>query len=198
LASKIAQYDQGEIIFSQGDRANHVFYLGKGRIRLSVISHVGKQAVVGIVPAGDFFGLWCLGGYPLRMATATAMEPCTAHVVTKPEMIRMLHEGHVFSDQLIASILSRHIRDAQNIVNLFFNSKEKRLIRTLLLLSAYGKQSGAEIWLPKISQEVLAEMIGATRTRVNFFMNKFRRLGLIDYNGDLKIRRPLLSVLLHS
>jgi CRP-like cAMP-binding protein len=173
-------------------------YIQKGGVKLSVISTTGKEAVVAILGPGDFFGEGCLAGQTVRMGTATAVTPSTVLVIDKNEMIRVLHEQHTLSDRFISYMLQRNIRIEEDLVDQLFNSSEKRLARTLLLLARYGKQDQPHRMLPKISQETLAEMIGTTRSRVNFFMNKFRKLGFIKYNGGLQVNNSLLSVVLHD
>jgi CRP/FNR family transcriptional regulator, cyclic AMP receptor protein len=198
-ARKIVTYAPADVIFSQGDACGSVMYLHDGRVRLSVLSHAGKEAVVAVLGAGDFFGEGALADQPLRIATATAMTKATVLVIEKPEMIRVLHEQHAFSDRFIAHMLARNIRVEADLVDQLFNSSEKRLARTLLLLGRYGKQDSHERVLPKVSQETLAKMVGTTRSRVNFFMNKFKRLGFVDYNGgDITIHSSLVSVVLHD
>ena len=173
-------------------------YIHTGAVKPSVLSKTGKEAVVAMLGPGDFLGEGCLAGQPLRMATATAMAPSRVLVVRKDAMIRLLHKQHAFSDRFITHMLARNIRIEEDLVDHLFNSSEKRLARTLLLVARYGKQDKPARVLPKLSQEVLAEMIGTTRSRVNFFMNKFRKLGFIEYNGGLKINSSLLSVVLHD
>jgi CRP-like cAMP-binding protein len=194
----VSEFKRKDIIFSQGDSGKTVLYVQKGAIRLSVVNERGKEAVVAILGQGDFFGEGCLAGQPLRIATATAVIATTVMSIEKKEMSRVLHAEHEFSDRFIAHMLSRNIRVEEDLVDQLFNSTEKRLARTLLLLARYGKEGKPEKVLPKISQEVLAEMVGTTRSRVNFFMNKFRRLGLIQYNGALEVNSSLLSVVLHE
>jgi CRP/FNR family cyclic AMP-dependent transcriptional regulator len=167
-------------------------------VKLSVVSETGKEAVVGVLGAGDFLGEGALAGQPIRLATATAMAASRVLVVPKRQMIRLLHQQHALSDRFIAHMLARNIRLEEDLVDQLFNASEKRLARTLLLLARYGKPDGPRHVLPRISQEVLAEMVGTTRSRVNFFMNKFRKLGFIEYNGSLKVHRALLSVVLHD
>ncbi len=175
-----------------------MFYIQRGRVKLSVISGTGKEAVVAMLGAGDFFGEGCLTGQPVRMATATAMVPTTVYRIPKEEMVLMLHQEQDFSDNFIHHVLARSIRVEEDLIDQLFNSSEKRLARTLLLLARYGRDDSPAGVLPRLSQETLAEMIGSTRSRVNFFMNKFRKLGLIEYNGRLKINSSLLSVVLHD
>jgi CRP/FNR family cyclic AMP-dependent transcriptional regulator len=198
VATQVADYDTGARIFAQGDAAASVMYLSRGRLRLSVVSRTGKEAVVAMLEPGTFFGEGCLAGQVKRMATATALAACTVVTIDKDEMARQLHARPAFSDRFLTHMLVRNIRIEEDLVDQLFNSSEKRLARTLLLLAQYGDQSPAERVLPKVSQEVLAEMIGTTRSRVNFFMNKFRKLGFIEYNGGLKIHSSLLSVVLHD
>lgn len=194
---RVVQYKKGAVIFSQGDPGADVRYLQKGAVKLSVLSRIGKEAVVAMLAPGDFFGEGALAGQPRRIGTATAVTPCSILVIEKDAMARMLHEEPSFSDRFISYMLSRNIRIEADLVDQLFNSSEKRLARTLLLLARYGGENPSRP-LPKISQETLAEMIGATRSRVNFFMNKFRKLGLIEYNGGLKVKSALLSVVLHD
>jgi CRP/FNR family cyclic AMP-dependent transcriptional regulator len=198
VARKVSEFRRGETIFSQGDLGKNVLYIQSGGVKLSVVNETGKEAVVAILGPGDFFGEGCLAGQPIRMGTATAITPTTALVIEKNEMIRVLHAEHEFSDRFIAYMLVRNIRVEQDLIDQLFNSSEKRLARTLLLLARYGKQDHPQRLLPKVSQETLAEMIGTTRSRVNFFMNKFRKLGFIKYNGGLQINSSLLSVVLHE
>jgi CRP-like cAMP-binding protein len=197
-ARKVATYQPSDVIFAQGDPCLSVMYIHTGAVKLSVLSKTGKEAVVAMLGPGDFLGEGCLAGQPLRMATATAMAPSRVLVVQKDAMIRLLHKQHAFSDRFIAHMLARNIRIEEDLVDHLFNSSEKRLARTLLLVARYGKRDTPARALPKLSQEVLAEMIGTTRSRVNFFMNKFRKLGFIEYNGGLKINSSLLSVVLHD
>ena len=199
LGRKVAKFARKESIFAQGDAAKHVMYIQEGGVKLSVVNQVGKEAVVAILGPGDFFGEACLGGQSLCMATATPIAPTTALVIDKKEMIRVLHEEHEFSDRFIAYMLARNIRVEEDLIDQLFNSSEKRLARTLLLLARYGAPGDPRKSLPKVSQETLAEMIGTTRSRVNFFMNKFRNLGFIHYtNRKIHIDNSLLSVVLHD
>jgi len=197
-ARKFVTYGRADVIFSQGDPCGAVMYLQQGRVKLSVLSHTGKEAVVAVLGPGDFFGEGALADQPVRIGTATAMMESTVLVIDKDEMIRVLHEQHAFSDRFIAHMLARNIRVEADLVDQLFNSSEKRLARTLLLLARYGKEGGHERVLPKVSQETLAEIVGTTRSRVNFFMNKFKKLGFIDYNGDIRIHSSLVSVVLHD
>jgi CRP/FNR family transcriptional regulator, cyclic AMP receptor protein len=173
-------------------------YIQGGGVKLSVVSKLGKEAVVALLGPGDFFGEGCLAGLPFRMGIATAITPATVLVIEKKEMIRVLHEEHKLSDRFIAYLLTRSIRVEEDLVDQLFNSIEKRLARTLLVLARYSKQDHPQQMLPKISQETLAEMVGTTRSRINLFMNKFRKLGFIDYNGTIEIHNSLLSVVLHE
>ena len=198
VARKVTEFQKKQIIFSQGDVCKDVLYIQQGGVRLSVVNEAGKEAVVAVLGPGDFFGEGCLAGQPIRIGTATAIAPTTALVIEKKEMIRVLHDEHAFSDRFITYMLSRNIRIEEDLVDQLFNSSEKRLARTLLLLARYGTEDRPQRVLPKVSQETLAEMVGTTRSRVNFFMNKFRKLGFIKYNGGLQINTSLLSVVLHD
>ncbi|MGA8869518.1 MAG: Crp/Fnr family transcriptional regulator [Candidatus Acidiferrales bacterium] len=198
VARKVAAFKKKETIFSQGDQGKQVLYVQKGGVRLSVVNETGKEAVVGVLGPGDFFGEGCLAGQSLRIGTATAIAPTTTLVIEKEEMIRVLHSEHEFSDRFITYMLSRNIRIEEDLVDQLFNSSEKRLARTLLLLAQYGKEDKPQKVLARISQEMLAETVGTTRSRVNFFMNKFRKLGFIEYNGEIHINTSLLSVVLHD
>ena len=198
VAGKVAEYQRSEKAYSQGDPATSVMYIQKGGIKLSVVNEVGKKAVVAMLGPGDFFGEGGMAGQPVRMGTATAITPTTLLVIEKEEMVRVLHAERAFSDLFVTYVLARVIRIEQDLVDQLFNSSEKRLARTLLLLTRYGMQDKPETMLPKISQGTLAEMIGATRSRVNFFMNKFRKLGFIGYDGGLHINPSLLTVVLHE
>ena len=191
------QYGPGETIFAQGDAATSVMYVAEGTVRLSVLSHTGKEAVIAILEGGHFFGEGCLVGQAYRMATATAMALCTILIVEKQDMTRQLHSRPSFAAQFLTHMLTRNIRIEEDLIDQLFNSSEKRLARTLLLLARYG-EANPQRALPKISQETLAEMIGSTRSRVNFFMNKFRKLGLIEYNGGLTVNSSLLTIVLHD
>jgi CRP/FNR family cyclic AMP-dependent transcriptional regulator len=198
IARKIVEYRKSQKIYSQGDPAKNILYIQNGGIKLSVVNEVGKEAIVAILAPGDFFGEGCLAAQSVRMGTATAITPTTLLVIEKNEMIRVLHAEHAFSDRFVSYMLSRNIRIEEDLVDQLFNSSEKRLARTLLLLARYGKENQPEKVIAKISQETLAEMIGTTRSRVNFFMNKFRKLGFIKYNGGLHVDSSLLSVVLHE
>jgi CRP-like cAMP-binding protein len=198
VAKTISRYRRGTVIFAQGDPATSVMYLQTGGVKLSVISKAGKEAVVAMLGAGDFFGEGSLAGQLVRMGTASAIVDTDALVIEKSRMLRMLHNEPDMSDRFITHMLARNIRIEEDLIDQLFNSSEKRLARTLLLLARYGKQNKPQRVLPKVSQEVLAEMIGTTRSRVNFFMNRFRKLGFIEYNGEIKINNSLLSVVLHD
>ena len=198
VARTIAQYRRSQKIYSQGDSAKHVMYIQKGGVKLSVVSAAGKEAIVALLGPGDFFGEGCLSGLPFRMGAATAITPTTVLIIEKNAMIRVLHKEHKLSDRFIAYLLTRNIRVEEDLVDQLFNSTEKRLARTLLLLARYGKEDQPQKMLPKVSQEALAEIVGTTRSRVNVFMNKFRKLGFIHYNGGLKVHDSLLSVILHE
>jgi len=198
VSRRVVRFARGAVAFAQGAQANSVFYIQDGGVKLSVLSSAGKEAVVGMLGPGDFFGEGCLAGQPLRMGTAVAVLPTTVLRIPKREMIRTLHEQPAFSDRFIAHMLVRNIRIEEDLVDQLFNSSEKRLARTLLLLARYGREDTPHRVLPKLSQETLAEMVGTTRSRVNFFMNKFRKLGFIEYNGGLKINSSLLSVVPHE
>jgi CRP/FNR family transcriptional regulator, cyclic AMP receptor protein len=198
LERTIKEYNKAALVYSQGDSAKHVMYLQEGSVKLSVVSEGGKEAVVAILGPGDFFGEGCMAGQPVRMGTATAISPSTVLLIAKTEMFKVLHEQHDLSDRFIHFMLSRNIRIEEDLVDQLFNSSEKRLARTLLLLARYGKDDQPHAVLHDISQETLAEMIGTTRSRVNFFMNKFKKLGFIKYNGGIQINTSLLSVVLHE
>jgi CRP/FNR family cyclic AMP-dependent transcriptional regulator len=198
VARRVKEFRRGETIFAQGDSAENVLYIQHGGVKLSVVNESGKEAVVAILGPGDFFGEACLASHTIRMGTATAITPSTLLVIEKNEMIRVLHEEHGFSDRFIKYMLGRNIRVEEDLIDQLFNSSEKRLARALLLLARYGAQEQPRKVLPKVSQEMLADMIGTTRSRVNFFMNKFRKLGFIEYNGELKINSALLTVVLHD
>jgi CRP/FNR family cyclic AMP-dependent transcriptional regulator len=191
-------YPKGSVIYSQGSPASDVFYIQRGGVKLTVVSAAGKEAVIGMIGAGEFFGEGCLAGQTLHMGSAAALVSAKVYRIPKKQMSRMLQQEERFSDYFITHVLARSIRIEEDLVDQLFNSSEKRLARTLLLLARYGTEDTLAGPLPRISQETLAEMIGSTRTRVNFFMNKFRKLGLIEYNGSLIIRSSLLSVVLHD
>jgi CRP/FNR family cyclic AMP-dependent transcriptional regulator len=198
MSRKVAAYPPATTIFAQGDPSDTILYIQQGSVKLSVVSQTGKEAVVGVLGAGEFFGEGALAGQPVRLATATSMTASRILVVPKRHMIRLLHQQHALADRFIAHMLARNSRLEEDLVDQLFNASEKRLARTLLLLARYGKPEGPRRVLPKISQEVLAEMVGTTRSRVNFFMNKFRKLGFIDYNDGLEVHNALLSVVLHD
>ena len=198
LGRKVDKFPAKQTVFSQGDPATNVMYIQEGGVKLTVVNETGKEAVVAMLGPGDFFGEGCLAGQSICIATATAISPTTVLVIEKNEMTRVLHEQHELSDRFIAYVLSRNIRVEEDLVDQLFNSTEKRLARTLLLLARYGAQGHPQSVIPKVSQEMLAEMIGTTRTRVNFFMNKFKKLGFIRYNGEIHVNNSLLSVVLHD
>src|SRR6202047_3333441 len=195
---KVIEYSRGESIYSQGEAAETVMYVQKGGVKFSVVNGSGKEAVVAMFGPSDFFGEGCMAGQTIRMGTATAVTPTTLLVIQKAEFVRVLHTEHDLSDHFISYMLAHNIRVEEDLMDQLYNSSEKRLARTLLLLARYGKQDQPDRVLPKVSQETLAEMIGTTRSRVNFFMNKFRKLGFIEYNGKIKVNKSLLSVVLHE
>jgi CRP/FNR family cyclic AMP-dependent transcriptional regulator len=198
LGRKVGRFQRKETVFAQGDPATNVMYIQEGGVKLSVVNTSGREAVIAILGPGDFFGEGCLAGQAVTMATATTVAPTVVLVIDKDEMIRVLHGEHEFSDRFIAYMLTRNIRVEEDLIDQLFNSSEKRLARTLLLLARYGSPGDPQKVLPKVSQEMLAEMIGTTRSRVNFFMNKFRKLGFIQYNGSIHVNNSLLSVVLHD
>jgi CRP/FNR family cyclic AMP-dependent transcriptional regulator len=199
LGRTIVDLKKKQTIFSQGDPADAVFYIQRGKVRLSVISSGGKEATIALLGAGDFLGEECIAGsQTLRVASAEAISEGAVLKIERNEMARVLHEQHALTDIFVAYLLSRNLRVQEDLVDQLFNSSEKRLARTLLLLAQFGKEGAQDTVIPKISQEVLAEMVGTTRARVNFFMNRFRRLGFIEYNGKLLVHRSLLSVVLHD
>jgi CRP/FNR family transcriptional regulator, cyclic AMP receptor protein len=198
IARKIVAYRRTDVIFTQGDLCESVLYIQKGGVKLSVLSKTGREAVVAMLGPGDFFGEGCLAGQPVRMGSATAITDSIILLVDKDQMVRLLHKQHALSDRFIAHMLARNIRTEEDLIDHLFNSSEKRLARTLLLLARYGKQDTPVRAVPKISQETLAEMVGTTRSRVNFFMKKFQRLGFIDYQDGLKVNNALLTVVLHD
>jgi CRP/FNR family cyclic AMP-dependent transcriptional regulator len=193
-----SEYEAGTTVFAQGDPATSVMFVEQGTVRLSVLSHTGKEAVIAVLDVGQFFGEGCLVGQLQRMATASAMAACTIVIVEKKEMVRQLHAQPAFADRFLTHMLTRNIRVEEDLIDQLFNSSEKRLARTLLLLARYGEPEVSHRALPRVSQETLAEMVGTTRSRVNFFMNKFRKLGFIEYNGGLKINNSLLSVVMRD
>ena len=200
LAKTILQYGRDEVIFTQGDASEHVLYVQSGGVKLSVVSKRGKEAVVAMLGPGDFFGEGCLAGQPIRMGSATSITPSAILRVEKAQMVRLLHRQHEMSDRFIAHMLTRNIRIEEDLIDQLFNSSEKRLARTLLLLARYGKEDKPIRTVPRVSQETLAEIVGTTRSRVNFFLNKFKKLGFIEYDGErpIKVNKSLLSVVLHD
>jgi CRP-like cAMP-binding protein len=194
----ISEYPKNHVVYQQGDPADSVFYLQKGKAKVTVISKQGKEAVVAILGASDFFGEGCLAGQTLRLATVATLEPCAITRMPKVEIIRVIHKEPAFAELFISHLLARNSRVEEDLVDQLFNSSEKRLARTLLLLANFGKEGEPEPVLAKISQETLAEMVGTTRSRVSFFMNRFRKLGLINYNGQIEVHRSLLNVVLHE
>lgn len=197
-AKTVHQFRDKQAVFSQGDPADAIFYVQKGRVKLTVVSKRGKEAVIAVLQQGDFFGEGCLAAQPLRISSAAAMQGLTVTRLEKQTTVRLLHEEPEFAEMFIAHLLSRNIRIEEDLVDQLFNSSEKRLARLLLLLAYYGKDSKPETVLPKMSQETLAEMIGTTRSRVSYFMNRFRKMGFIDYNGSLHVHSALLTVILRD
>jgi CRP/FNR family transcriptional regulator, cyclic AMP receptor protein len=198
IKRKIVNYRQGQRIFSQGDGSTSVLFLQSGSVKIAVTSSTGKEAVIALLQPGDFFGEGCIAGQPLRVATATAMTPASVLEIEQREMTRVLHEEHEFSDRFVAHMLKRNVRVEEDLVDQLFNSSEKRLARALLLIARYGNEKKPEKIVARVSQETLAEMIGTTRSRVSYFMNKFRKLGFIKYNGGLHVNDSLLRVILHD
>src|SRR5580692_7255817 len=198
VARKVMDYHRGESIYSQGESASTVMYIQKGGVKLSVVNGSGKEAVVAMFGPTDFFGEGCMAGQTVRMGTATAVTPTTVLIIEKDELLHVLHTEQELSDHFIRYMLAHNIRVEEDLVDQLFNSSEKRLARTLLLLARYGKTDQPVRILPKVSQETLASMVGTTRSRVNFFMNKFRKLGFIEYNGKIKVNKSLLTVVLHE
>jgi CRP/FNR family cyclic AMP-dependent transcriptional regulator len=198
LGRRVAKFPEKVTVFAQGDPAKTVMYVQEGGVKVSVVNGTGKEAVLAILGPGDFLGEGCLAGQAIRMATATTISPTNVLVIEKNEVIRVLHEQHEFSDRFITYMLARNTRVEEDLIDQLFNSSEKRLARTLLLLARYGAEDQPQKVIPKVSQEMLAEMIGTTRPRVNFFMNKFRKLGFIQYDGEIKVNKSLLSVVLHE
>src|SRR5580700_2454389 len=194
----IAAFPKKQTIFAQGDSSDAVFYIQEGKVKLTVLSSAGKEATIGILNEGDFFGEGCLAGQPLRMCSATAMTDCSLMRIDKKSMMEVIHRERAFSEMFVAYLLTRNIRYEEDLVDHLFNSSEKRLARILLLLAHFGKDGKPEVAIPKISQETLAEMVGTTRSRVNFFMNRFRKLGFVRYNGELEVHSSLLNVVLHD
>jgi CRP/FNR family cyclic AMP-dependent transcriptional regulator len=197
---KIDAFPKKRTIFAQGDSGDAVFHIKDGKVKLTVVSKIGKEATIGILNKGDFFGEGCLTGQPLRLCSATAMTDCSVMRIDKKSMVEVLHREHAFSDMFVAYLLTRNIRYEEDLVDQLFNSSEKRLARILLLLAHFGKDGKPETLIPKMSQETLAEMIGTTRSRVSFFMNRFRKLGFIDYDGGsgLQVHSSLLNIVLHD
>jgi len=200
ISRAVAKYARSAVVFSQGDPATQVYYLQQGSIKLSVLSRTGKEAVVAMLVPGDFFGEGCLGGQPRRMSTASALTASTVLTVEKARMVELLHEQSSLADRFLLHMLARNIRIEEDLVDQLFNSSEKRLARALLLLARYGKERKPVRTVPKISQDTLADIVGTTRSRVNFFLNKFKKMGFIEYTGNLpiKINNSLLSVVLHD
>ena len=199
LGRRTVQFETGENLFSQGDPADSVFYLQKGRAKLSVVSTTGKEATITLLATHDFVGEEALAGVPgLRLATATTITACSALKIMRDEMVRVMHEEHAFSDLFLSFLLARSMRIQADLVDQLFNSSEKRLARILLLMAEFGKPGEPETLIPHVTQETLAEMIGTTRSRVSFFMNRFRELGFIDYNGRIRVHKSLLNVILHD
>jgi CRP/FNR family cyclic AMP-dependent transcriptional regulator len=200
LSKTVVRYARDESIFAQGDASDHVLYVQSGGVKLSVLSKRGKEAVIAMLGPGDFFGEGCLAGQPVRMGSAMAITPSAILRVEKAQMVRLLHRQREMSNRFIAHLLTRNIRIEEDLIDQLFNSSEKRLARTLLLLARYGKEDKPIRTIPRMSQETLAEMVGTTRSRVNFFLNKFKKLGFIEYDGKhpLKVNKSLLSVVLHD
>jgi CRP/FNR family cyclic AMP-dependent transcriptional regulator len=198
VGRKIAVFSQKQIIFVQGDPCDAVFYIQKGQVKITVLSKTGKEATIGIMDEGSFFGESCLTGAPFRLCSATALTDCSVMRIEKKAMMEVLHREHAFSDMFVAYMLTRNIRYEEDLVDQLFNSSEKRLARILLLLAHFGKDGKPEVAIPKISQETLAEMVGTTRSRVSFFMNRFRKLGFVQYNGKLEVHSSLLNIVLHD
>jgi CRP/FNR family cyclic AMP-dependent transcriptional regulator len=194
----ITTFRRKQTIFAQGDSADAVFYIQKGKARLSVVSKTGKEAIIGILNEGDFFGEGCLAGQALRMCSAVAMSDCTVMRINRKSMMEVIHRERAFADMFVAYLLTRNMRYEEDLVDQLFNSSEKRLARVLLLLARFGKDGKPEVAIPKISQETLAEMVGTTRGRVNFFMNRFKKLGFVRYNGELVVHSALLNVVLYE
>jgi CRP-like cAMP-binding protein len=197
---KIVAFAKKEAIFAQGDRSDDVFYIQKGKVKLTVVSEIGKEATIGILNEGDFFGEGCLAGQTLRLCSASAMTDCSVMQIDKKPMMEVLHREHEFSDMFVAYLLTRNIRYQEDLVDQLFNSSEKRLARLLLLLARFGKDGKPQVAIPKLSQETLAEMVGTSRPRVSFFMNRFRKLGFIDYHAGeaLQVHSSLLNVVLYD
>ena len=195
---RLLEFSKKTSIFTQGEPADAIFYLQKGKVKLSVVSQQGKEAIIGLLAAGDFFGEGSIAGQPLRMSTALAMTDCSVIRIEKKAMMQVLHQQHAMSDMFVAYLLARNIRYEEDLVDQLFNSSEKRLARILLLLARFGKEGTPEPVIPAITQETLAEMVGTTRSRVNYFLNRFRKLGFIKYNGEMEVHSSLLNVVLHD
>ena len=195
---RLLEFSKKTSIFTHGEHADAIFYLQKGKVKLSVVSQQGKEAVIGLLTPGDFFGEGSIAGQPLRMSTALAMSDCSVFRIEKKARMQVLHQQHAMSDMFVAYLLARNIRYEEDLVDQLFNSSEKRLARILLLLARFGKEGVPEQVIPAITQETLAEMVGTTRSRVNFFLNRFRKLGFIKYNGEMEIHSSLLNVVLHD
>ena len=197
---KVLVFPKKQAIFGQGDPSDAVFYIQQGKVKLTVVSKTGKEATIGILKEGDFFGEACLTGQPLRLCSATALTDCSVMRVGKKTMVEVLHEEHAMSDLFVAYLLTRNIRSEEDLVDQLFNSSEKRLARVLLMLAHFGKEEEPQPVIPKISQETLAQMVGTTRSRINFFMNRFKKLGLIAYDGKsaLQVHGSLMNVILHD
>jgi CRP/FNR family cyclic AMP-dependent transcriptional regulator len=199
VGRRLLHLEKKQILFTQGEAANEIFYVQKGRLKLTVVSKRGKEATIALLASGEFVGEACIAAaQPLRQATATAITECEVLRITRRDMLRVLHEQHAFSDVFVSFLLARNARIQEDLVDQLFNSSEKRLARILLLLAQFGKEGKPEKVIPKISQETLAEMIGTTRSRVSFFMNRFRKMGFIKYNGTMQIHSSLLNVILHD
>ncbi|MGA7792646.1 MAG: Crp/Fnr family transcriptional regulator [Candidatus Acidiferrales bacterium] len=198
IVAKIRDYRENEVIYSQGDPAKNVLFIRKGSVKRTVVSRSGKEAVVGILGRGDFIGTWCLSNHPVRIATVTAILPTSVLMISRRDMIRALHADHILSDRFVSYLIARTVRIEENLIDQLFNTSEKRLARVLMQLTHYGQHQKFETVMPKVSQQLLAEMIGTTRQQVSTLMNKFRRLGFIDYNGELKIHHSLLHLTLRD
>jgi len=198
VAKKVVQLQRSQQAYAQGDPATSVMYIQEGKVKLSVVNEVGKEAIVAILGPADFFGEGCLAGQSVRMGTATALIPTTLSVIQKNDMMSAIHSERTFPDRFMSYLLSRKLRTEEDLIDHLFNSSEKRLARALLLLTGYGKQEPPQKMLPKVSQEMLSEMVGTTRSRINFFMNRFRRSGYIEYKDGLRVNPSLLNVLLHE
>ncbi len=195
---RILEFRKKASIYVQGEAADAIYYLQQGKVKLTVVSQQGKEAIIGLLGPGDFFGEGSIAGQPLRMSTALAMTDCSVVKIEKKVMMQVLHQQHAMSDMFVAYLLARNIRYEEDLVDQLFNSSEKRLARILLLLARFGKEGKPEHIIPAITQETLAEMVGTTRSRINFFMNRFRKMGFIEYNGGLEVHSSLLNVVLHD